>query len=191
VAEQIGARVVWLPGNHDDRRAIRLHLLGEEPSDGPIDQVIWLDGLRVMALDTTVPGMDHGALSERQLAWLEQELATPAPDGTIVALHHPPVSSPIRSMAEIALAAPERLGEVVGGTDVSLIIAGHNHHASAGMLGSVPVWVGPASAYQSDAMSEGEFRRLAGCAFTRIDVIGGRPLTTVVPVALASATSSL
>jgi Icc protein len=184
-AEKLGASVVWLPGNHDDRRAFRQHLLGEEPADHPIDQVVWLGGLRIVALDTTVPGEDHGELSDQQLAWLSGELAAPAPDGTIVALHHPPVGSPIVSMDAIALAAPERLGRVVEGTDVSLIIAGHNHHASAGMLGPVPVWVGPACAYQADVLSESQFRRLVGCAFTRIDVVDGRPLATLVPVALA------
>jgi 3',5'-cyclic AMP phosphodiesterase CpdA len=185
-AELLGARVVYLPGNHDERAVFRQCLLDAQPSGDPIDQVAWLGGLRIVALDTTVPGEEHGALSDQQLSWLESELAAPAPDGTIVALHHPPVSSPIASMAAIALEAPQRLHRVVDGTDVTLIIAGHNHHASCGMLGSVPVWVGPASAYQADVMSEAEFRRLAGCAFTRIDVADGRALATVVPVALAS-----
>jgi Icc protein len=183
-ADDVGAKIVWLPGNHDDRRAFRRHLLEVAPAEGPIDQVAWLGGLRIVALDTTVPGEEHGELSDDQLAWLAGELAAPAPEGTIVALHHPPVASPIVSMAAIALAEPERLGRVVEGTDVSLIVAGHNHHASAGMLGSVPVWAAPASAYQSDVLSDAKFRRLAGCAFTRIDVVDGHPLASLVPVAL-------
>jgi hypothetical protein len=44
-------------------------------------------------LDTSVPGYHHGEISGRQLDWLADELATPAPDGTILALHHPPIPS--------------------------------------------------------------------------------------------------
>lgn len=53
----------------------------------------FLNGLRVIALDTSVPGFHHGELGADRLEWLAGEPATPAPDGTILALHHPPVPS--------------------------------------------------------------------------------------------------
>lgn len=182
-----GARAVFLPGNHDDRDAFRRHLLGAEAPDGdalPIDQVHWFGELRVISLDTVIPGVDDGALSEAQLSWLRDELATPAPDGTVLALHHPPISSPIRSMAGMALAHPERLAGAIEGSDVCLVVAGHNHHASAGALGTVPAWVGPALSYRADALVEDRYVSLPGSAFTRIDVVDRRPLVTFVPVPL-------
>lgn len=181
------APVVFIPGNHDDRGAFARALLGAEQLHGdrtPIDQVNWFDGLRVISLDTAIPNRDDGALSESQLGFLEDELAKPSSDGTIVALHHPPIGSPIRSMAAMGLAHPEDLGAVIAGTDVCLVVAGHNHHASAGMLGQVPVWVSPALSYRSDALVEHSYVGLSGSAFSRIDVTDRQPLVTVIPVPL-------
>jgi Icc protein len=135
-------------------------------------------------MDSTVPGDDGGALSHAQLEWLSDELATPAPDGTLLALHHPPIGSPIEPMARLALADPESLQAVVHRRDVRLVVSGHYHHASSGMLGEVPVWISPALSYRSDTLSEAKFVGVSGSAFTRIDLIDGRPLVTVVPVPL-------
>ena len=58
-----GASVIYLPGNHDDREAFRRHLLGDAGVPGtPLNQVHWRDGLRVVALDSTIPGEDGGRL---------------------------------------------------------------------------------------------------------------------------------
>jgi 3',5'-cyclic AMP phosphodiesterase CpdA len=188
LCERTGASAVFVPGNHDDRSAVRAHLQpahGDPPGDGPIDQVHWFGDLRLIALDSTVPGDDAGALSATQLAWLGSELATPAGGGTVIALHHPPIHSPILTMDGIGLADPERLAEVLEGSDVRLVIAGHNHHASVGVLGAIPVWVCPALSYRSDALSESRYSPLPGGAFTRIDVFDGSPLATVVPLPVA------
>jgi hypothetical protein len=50
------------------------------------------------------------------------------------------------------------------------------------MLRKVPVWVGPALSYRSDPLVEDRYVGLLGSAFSRIDVIDGRPLVTFVPV---------
>jgi Icc protein len=92
-ADRLGAQVIWAMGNHDERGAFREQLFGQLPSDRPVDLVYDVDGLRVITLDTTVPGHHHGELSGAQLDWLAEELSTPAPDGTIIAMHHPPVPS--------------------------------------------------------------------------------------------------
>ncbi len=180
------APVISIPGNHDDRGAVRSQLLAEGSPAGsgsdPIDQVHWFGGLRLISLDSVIPGSDAGALNPAQLQWLSDELDIPAGDGTVLALHHPPIGSPIRSMAGMALARPEELAEVVDGSDVCLVVAGHNHHASAGMLGSVPVWVSPALSYRSDPLEEDDYVGRIGSAFSRIDLVDGHPLVTFVPV---------
>ena len=51
VADDLGARVVWVMGNHDERRAFRSELLDEPASDAPVDAVLDLDGLRIVTLD--------------------------------------------------------------------------------------------------------------------------------------------
>jgi 3',5'-cyclic AMP phosphodiesterase CpdA len=55
VAAAIGAQVVWVMGNHDERAAYSAALFDAE-SDDPQDRVYDVDGLRIVALDTSVPG---------------------------------------------------------------------------------------------------------------------------------------
>jgi len=90
----LGAKAIWAMGNHDNRANFRAAFSdaseASKPQD-PVDRSYFVNGLRIITLDTTVPGHHYGELSESQLEWLAAELATPAPDGTILALHHPPV----------------------------------------------------------------------------------------------------
>jgi Icc protein len=164
------ATVVYLPGNHDARDTFRRYLMGEEPSSEPINQVVWQGGLRVIALDSTVPGEVFGALADETLDFLRAALVSPAPDGTVLALHHPPISSPIEPMSRVRLQRPELLAEAIAGSDVRLVLCGHNHHEGFGTLGSVGVWVSPAAAYRADVTSRDTFRGISGSAFSRIDL---------------------
>ena len=93
VAERLGAPIVWVAGNHDERPALRQELLGLDATQEPVTGVWDLGGLRLIALDTTVPGWHHGDLDSDQLDWLRGVLSTPAPLGTILAMHHPPLPS--------------------------------------------------------------------------------------------------
>ena len=186
-ADAFGANVIFLPGNHDDRARFRRHLLGgpDGVAAGPqLNRTYWRDGLRIIALDSTIPGEDGGALDEQTLDYLRSELRTIAEDGTIVALHHPPISSPIEPMAGMALRDPARLRDAIAGSDVRIVLCGHNHHEALGKLGATPVWVSPATAYRSDTSSTRVFRDVRGSAFSRIDLAGpdNGPLVTVFPV---------
>ena len=176
-----GASVIYVPGNHDDRDAFRRHLLGGS-GDGPINQTHWRDGLRIIALDSTIPGQDHGALDDQTLDYFRSEIEAAAPDGTVLALHHPPIPSPIQPMSRLALRDPERLRDAISGSDVRIVVCGHNHHEALGTLGAVPVWVCPAVAYRADTTSTQTFRGVAGSAFSRIDLSDDGPTVTVIPV---------
>lgn len=59
--------VVAVAGNHDHRAALRVHLLGEPADDAPLDRVVRLGGLRIVVLDTTVPGHGRGELRPARL----------------------------------------------------------------------------------------------------------------------------
>lgn len=175
-----GAEVIYLPGNHDERAAFRRHLLGTG-GDGPVNQARRVGGLRVIALDSVIPGEDRGELGEEALEFLRRELAAgPAPDGTVVALHHPPVGSPIEPMTAIALGNPRQLAQAVAGSDVRLIMAGHFHHEASGQLGGVPVWVGPATAYRLDTASTGSYQNIHAAATSRIELTPAGPLATTI-----------
>lgn len=180
-----GASVICLPGNHDDRETFRRHMVRGGPGapGAPVNQTHWREGLRVIALDSTIPGEAGGALAEETLRYLRSELATPAPDGTIVALHHPPVSSPVEPLTQIALRDPGRLRDAIAGSDVRLVLCGHFHHEVFGLLGVTPVWVAPALAYRMDLTSTRAFRGVPGTAFSSVYLgDGDGPVVTVYPV---------
>ncbi|WP_171059337.1 metallophosphoesterase family protein [Arthrobacter crystallopoietes] len=148
-AAKLGCPVITLPGNHDVpvRQAGLFNRGRAANGPGPAETVHFLGGLRIITLDSDDPGRPAGLLSAEQLDWLRDELATPAIQGTVLALHHPPVESTLPLLAGRGLASPALLRSVIAGTDVRGILCGHYHHAQSGLLGSVPVWVGPAVSY--------------------------------------------
>jgi 3',5'-cyclic-AMP phosphodiesterase len=182
-AERLGLPVVYMPGNHDDLEQFRTSLfagLGE----GPIDHTIWVGGLRIICLDSSVVGAHHGELSSEQLHALATELSHAAPEGTILAIHHPPIPSPVRIVNLLSLRDPEKLVEVIRGTDVMMLLAGHAHHATAGLFAGIPVWIATASAYQADVLAGPDvLRGLPGVAYTRVDVLDGAAYATQVATA--------
>ena len=120
VAAELGATLVWVMGNHDERAAYAAGLFGRTSSSEtrPQDAVYDVQGLRIISLDSTVPGYHHGEIEPSQLAWLADVLATPAERGTILALHHPPVPLPMAPVdAVIELDDQEELARVLPGTD--------------------------------------------------------------------------
>ncbi|WP_295790393.1 phosphodiesterase [uncultured Microbacterium sp.] len=149
-AARLGAPVVWVAGNHDERPALRAHLLDAPASEEPVTSVHDLGGLRLIALDSTVPGWHHGDLDAAQLAWLRAELAEPAPLGTILALHHPPLPTHIPFFDILELRDQAGLAAAIAGSDVRAILAGHLHYSTSGTFAGVPVSVASASCYTMD-----------------------------------------
>ncbi len=183
-AARLGTPVLYAVGNHDSRGSFRAGLLGAEPTAEPYDYVHWIDDLRIIVLDTTQPGEHGGFLSTAQLRWLADELATPAAAGTILALHHPPVPSPIPMVNTLLLAEPEKLADVLAGSDVKIVLAGHAHHSSAGIIGGVPVWVAGATAYRASTLGPADrLTGLVGGEYTRVDVYPAGAVATAVPIA--------
>jgi 3',5'-cyclic AMP phosphodiesterase CpdA len=148
-AARMGAQLIWVMGNHDERPPFSAAFFGGETTE-PLDRVYRVGGLRIIALDSTVPGYHHGELTDAQLDWLRDELATPAPDGTLIALHHPPIPTPIEIMAIIELQQQHRLAEVLRGSDVRAILAGHLHYSTSGTFAGIPVSVASATCYTID-----------------------------------------
>lgn len=184
VAESLGAVVIWAMGNHDDRAAFRTQLLDEAPSTAPVNHVHDLDGLRILTVDTTVPGEHHGEITQDQLDWLFAELATPAPHGTILALHHPPVPCVQDLAVLVELREQNRLADVVRGSDVRAILAGHLHYSTTATFAGVPVSVASATCYTQDLnVPVGAQRgRDAAQAYNLVHVYRDTVVHSVVPI---------
>ncbi len=183
-AARLGTRIIWVMGNHDERAAFRTELLREQGSPDPVDGVFDLNGLRVIALDTSVPGYHHGELSADQLAWLADVLKEPATHGTLLALHHPPLPTPLPLMDILELREQQNLASVLAGTDVRAILGGHLHYATTGMFAGIPVSVAAATCYTMDLSAPA--RDLTGVdggqALNLVHVYDTQVVHSVVPI---------
>lgn len=188
VAAALDAPVVWVAGNHDERPALRAGLLDRPATQDPVTGVWDLGGLRLIALDTTVPGWHHGDLDDAQLDWLRRELATPAPRGTLLAMHHPPLPSHVPLFDILELRHQDRLAAVVAGSDVRGILAGHLHYATCGTFAGVPVQVAAATCYTMNLQRPAaQVNGMdAGQSFGLVHVYEHTVTHTVVPVSDAA-----
>jgi 3',5'-cyclic-AMP phosphodiesterase len=141
-----------LPGNHDDRAALRrafeLSGTGAEPVQYSVD----LDSLRLVVLDSLRPGEDAGSLDSDRLGWLEAQLKAESTVPTLIAMHHPPVPTGLPAWDEIGLQESDRraLGEVIRAhRQVRRIVAGHVHHAFTGELAGCPTLTAPSTFVQA------------------------------------------
>jgi 3',5'-cyclic AMP phosphodiesterase CpdA len=184
-AERLGAQVIWLMGNHDERVAFRKGLLDQDADDSePVDRVFDVNGLRIIALDSTVPGHHHGEITQGQLEWLAGVLAAPAADGTLIALHHPPVPSPLGLLALVELQDQDRLAEVIRGTDVRGILGGHLHYSTHSTFAGVPVSVASATCYTQDlnVVYPAARGQDGAQSYNLVHVYGDRVLHSIVPI---------
>jgi len=183
-AAEMGAIVIWTMGNHDERAPFASGLFGSDDA-GFQDRVHEVDGLRIVALDTSVPGYHHGELRPEQLAWLADVLSTPAEHGTLLAMHHPPLPLPMLRAAElIELHDQQALADVIAGTDVRGILAGHLHMSTWSTFAGVPVSVASASCYTSDPAPVDRFVSGvdAAQAFAMVHTYDDRLVHTLVPL---------
>ncbi|OZC47902.1 metallophosphatase [Rhodococcoides fascians A21d2] len=190
VAESLGAATIYAMGNHDERAAFGRELLDDPRASDPdrtFDSVQVVDGVRIVVLDSSTPGRHDGRIDPHQLLWLAEVLAVPSLRGTILVLHHPPISSPVVTVDYLRLQNPADLECAIAGSDVRVIVCGHAHHTAAGSVGGVPVWVGPAMSYRVDTFPPaGRHRGLSGFGFTRIDLLESGFTATAVEVAPAA-----
>ncbi|OLT13506.1 hypothetical protein BJF78_22190 [Pseudonocardia sp. CNS-139] len=85
--------------------------------------------------------------------------------------------------AAIDLRDPERLGAVIAGTDVRVVLAGHTHVVSVGALDGLPVWTGGTTAFASGAFgANGGEDQLLSPSANRVDLFADSLLVTTVAV---------
>jgi 3',5'-cyclic AMP phosphodiesterase CpdA len=152
ILARLDAPVYVLPGNHDDRDALRRQFDLPGPMGTPVQYAVDLGPLRLVVVDSTRPGEDRGELDRERLAWLDAELAAAPDQITIVAMHHPPLSTGIDAWDEFGLPAADRvaLGRVLEPhPQVRRLVAGHVHRAIAAELAGRAVLAVPSTYVQA------------------------------------------
>jgi Icc protein len=149
---QLGLPFYVLPGNHDHRDTLRRHFDLPGAVGAPVQYTADLGPLRLVVLDSTRPGEVRGELDADRLSWLDAELAGAPDRPTVLALHHPPVSTGIAAWDEIGLPAADRraLGAVLERhLQVRRIVAGHVHRTMTAELAGRAVVTVPSTYVQT------------------------------------------
>jgi len=159
--------VYLIPGNHDDRD----HLAESFPDHGYFPRgtgalcfVIDAHPVRLIGLDTVVPGAEGGALGAGQGEWLERALSAAPEQPTMIFMHHPPVETGISHMDEIALdgAGVEALSRILARhPQVKRVVCGHVHRDVQTAWGHTAVSICPSAAYQARFTLAGDFEPAA------------------------------
>ena len=105
--------------------------------------------VRLVMLDTLVPGKDHGAQSAAQLEWLDNTLAAQPSKPTLVGMHHPPFITGIPHMDKIALLNRDAFRSVIARhRQVERIVCGHHHRPVIGQCAHAIVSISSSIAHQ-------------------------------------------
>lgn len=120
-----------IPGNHDDRDILR-STFGKQAcpveSEGKIDYVIEDSDLRLIALDSTLPGSPGGEITEAQASWLDARLNEKPTQPTMIFMHHLPIKCDVLETDVDGFIGKELLGSVISKHHhVEKIICGHIH----------------------------------------------------------------
>lgn len=156
IAARLLGRLPWpvycVPGNHDRREQFRNAFAAGAylPASGYLNYVVDRPGLRIVALDSLIPGESGGALSTETLRFLDAALAE-APDcPTMVMLHHPPFDTGIAHMDRAGLGAgrDELIAIVSRHSQVERILCGHVHRSIQSRMAGTIVQTAPSVAHQ-------------------------------------------
>lgn len=144
--------VYLTPGNHDARDALREAFADHAylPRTGFLQYTIETYAVRLIALDSLVPGKTRGELCAERLGWLEARLAE-SDRPTIVAVHHPPFDCGIAAFdGERLDEGSERLAELVRRhPNVERLICGHVHRPIQVRWAGSMASIAPSTAHQA------------------------------------------
>ncbi|QKJ36047.1 MULTISPECIES: phosphodiesterase [unclassified Pseudomonas] len=142
-----------VPGNHDNREHLRAafadHSYLPTRADAPLDWVVEEHPLRLIGLDTTIPGAHGGQLLDSQLRWLDEQLACRPDAPTLLVLHHPPFVSGIGHMDREPFVNAAALEQVIARhPQVERLLCGHLHRSMQRRFGGSLSCVCPGTSHQ-------------------------------------------
>ena len=144
--------VFVIPGNHDRRGNFReglRHLPGVTSDPHYVQYAVEDYPVRLVMLDTLVPGAGHGELRAEQLEFLDRTLRAEPNKPTIIGMHHPPFACGIAHMDRINLHnTPAFTAIIARHRQVGRIICGHHHRAIVAQVAHTIASISPSVAHQ-------------------------------------------
>lgn len=143
--------VFVIPGNHDAREALRAAFGGDLylPRDGFLQYAVEDHPVRLIALDTLIPGEGGGELCAERLLWLDRTLAAAPGRPTLVMMHHPPFATGIARMDRAGLRGSDAFAAIIARhPQVERILCGHLHRAIDRRFAGTIAGTAPSTAHQ-------------------------------------------
>ncbi len=144
--------VYLIPGNHDRRAEMRTAFAADgylPTGDGFLHYVVEGHPVRLIGLDTVVPGYGHGGMCAERLAWLDARLAEEPERPTLVFMHHPPFRTGLLDMDNINCRNGEAMADILRRHDnIERVVCGHHHRPITTRWGGTIGSVAPSTAHQ-------------------------------------------
>jgi Icc protein len=144
--------VYLIPGNHDERDALATEFAHHAylPRRGKfLHYVVEGYPVRLIGLDTLVPGQGGGLMCEERLAWLAARLEEAPDRPTLIFMHHPPFATGIRRMDAQGLQNAEAMAAVVRyHPQVEGVVCGHVHRSIHVRWAGTVASIAPSTAHQ-------------------------------------------
>ncbi len=165
-----GVPVLLALGNHDGRIPFRRVMLGEQGAADEHERYYYtrsFDDLRIIVLDSMIPGETHGELGDEQISWLDAELGRGTEDTKdVIVIHHPSIPRGVPRPDDYLLKDREKFETVVGRHRPMAVLCGHSHVPTAAAFGGTVHYAGPASAFMLDPSIRKGARAMTGAGFT-------------------------
>jgi Icc protein len=143
--------VFVIPGNHDQRGNLRdalKHLPGVTVDPHYVQYAVDDYPVRLVMLDTLVPGAAHGELQTEQLEFLDRTLAAIPDKPTIVGMHHPPFACGMIQDSINLHNAGAFAAVIARHPQVERIICGHHHRPVVAKVAHAIALISPSVAHQ-------------------------------------------
>lgn len=150
--DRLKAPYYLIPGNHDDRTLMRETFAdhGYLPQDGAFLQYVIEGGpLRLIGLDTMIPGEDSGEMCAERCQWLDDRLAEEPDRPTFIFMHHPPFPTGVDFLDRHPFKQADRLEAVIEKhPQVIWIACGHLHRQLQVRWAGTVAAISPSVAFQ-------------------------------------------
>jgi 3',5'-cyclic-AMP phosphodiesterase len=149
LGENWSKRCRLIPGNHDNRAAMRAAFATDLFTPG----VEWLgfavsvDGWQVVGVDSQLTGEINGRVASVQLDWLDSQLA--ANTSTLMFIHHPPFAIGVPRLDKYGLYDVDAFTNLIGRhSNVRAVCAGHVHQEAHARFGATAFYTSPSTCVQ-------------------------------------------
>ena len=152
ILSALKAPLYVIPGNHDEREAMRRAFGngGYLPREGFLQYTLEDWPVRLIALDTLIPGEHGGRLCDTRLQWLAERLTEARECPTVIFMHHPPFRTGLTVMDAMGFDGADALATLVrSNPQVRQLIAGHIHRPIVTSFGGTIASVCPSTAQQA------------------------------------------